>query len=205
MAVWSREKVSRLSKGFLGRRKNCFTIQIKAVFKSLQYQYIWRRLRRRVVKSQYIRSINAATRECEISYSKFIYGLNRSNINIDRKILSELAKWEPYSFRAVLGEISSQVKLPTKSTQNVTYDEALSKGLLYKGPYVKKESRDYHARYIEDKTNSFGTERRDYPYFFKEEIKNFNKQFMNTKAEKKLPPDFYDEIPDFDEDEPIKY
>lgn len=204
MAVWSRDKINRLSKGFLGRRKNCFSIQIKAVFKSLQYQYIWRRLRRRVVKSQYIRSINAATRESEISYSKFVYGLNRSNINIDRKILSELAKWEPYSFRAVLGEIQSQVKIPTK-TYKVPYDEALSRGLLYTGPYVPKESRDYHARYIEDKTNSFGTERRDYPYFFKEEIKKYNKNLMNSKAEKKLAPDFYDEMPDFPEDEPIKY
>ncbi len=204
MAVWTREKVNRLSKGFLGRRNNCFSIQIKAVFKSLQYQYIWRRLRRRVVKNQYVRSINAATRESEISYSKFVYGLNRSNIKLDRKVLSELAKWEPYSFRAVLGEIQSQVKIPVKTYQ-VSYDEAIKRGLLYNGPYVAKESRDYHARYIEDKSNTFGTERRDYPYFFKDLIKNYNKKLDNSKKDKKLSPDFYDEMPDYPEDEPPKY
>lgn len=205
MALWSRHKFNQLSKGFLWRRKNCFTVQVRAVFKSLQYQYISRRLRRRVVKADNIRSLNAASRESGMSYSKFIFGLNRSNINLDRKILSELAQNEPYSFRAVINEISSQVRIPLYAKKHPSYEEALSKGLLYHGEYVHKENRDKQARFFKTSNDAFGESRYDFPHFMKDEIKKYEKQYITTKNEKKLSPDFYDDMPDAEEDADVKF
>jgi len=208
MAIWSRHKVNKLSKGFLWRRKNCFVVQIRAVYKSLQYQYIWRKLKRRIYKQENIKSLNAAVREHGVCYSKFIYCLNRSNINLDRKILADLAQNEPYSFKAVFDEVTSQVKpLQHRKPDEVTFQEALSRGLIYPGPYVHKDSRDIHARYImpkEGEHDYFGTGRSDYPYFWKDELNNYRKSFLKTKLEKKLPMDYYDDIPEVEEDD-IKF
>src|SRR5690349_18720999 len=112
MAIWARHKVFQLSKGYYGRSKNCFRISIRRLFKALQYQYKSRRLRRREVRTDWIRSINAGVRDLDINYSRFIYGLNRSNMVLDRKILANLAQYEPYSFKAVVDEVRTQVKLP---------------------------------------------------------------------------------------------
>ena len=208
MAVWSREKFARLSKGFLGRRKNCFVVQVRAVFKSLQYQYIWRRLRRRVVKTNYIRKINAGARDLDVSYSRLIYGLNRSNIILDRKILADLSKNEPFSFKAVVDEIKSQVKLPTLNKSEILYQDALSQGLLYVGEYKNIDNRDIAARFSlpnKGEKDPFGTTRSDYPYFFKEEAEKHAKKFPSLKSQKKLPGDYYDELPELDDDDEFRY
>lgn len=208
MAVWARQKFARLAKGFLGRRKNTFVVQVRGVFKALQYQYIWRRLRRRVVKQNYIRKINAGAKDLDVSYSRLIYGLNRSNIQIDRKILSEIAQYEPYSFKAVVDEIKSQVKLPLLYNNQVSYEEALERGLLYKGEYKQVEFRDIHARLIMPKEGTpdyFGVTRPDYPYFVNELEAKYNKQFMKIKQMKRLPADYYDDIEEDDSDDEFKY
>ena len=204
MAIWSRNKYAKLSKGFLGRRKNCFVVQVRAVYKSLQYQYIWRRLRRRVVKSNYIRKINAGSRDLDVSYNRLIYGLNRSNIHLDRKILSELAQYEPYSFKAVVDEIKSQVKLPNTNKSEIPFYKSIESGYLYQGEYKYKDFRDIEARYnmpIGDTPDYFGVKRDDYPYFFKDLEKNYNSQFMKMKQMKRLPSDYYGYIDDMDEDD----
>lgn len=203
MAIWSREKFAKLSKGFLGRRKNCFVVQVRAVFKSLQYQYIWRRLRRRVVKTNYIRKINAGTRDLNLSYSRFICGLNRSNIIIDRKILSELAQYEPYSFKAVVDEVKSQVKLPNLHKSEIPFNIAMDKNYLYSGEFKYTDFRDIEARFFMPKEgikDYFGVTRKDYPYFFEDLEKNYNKQFMKIKEMKRLPSDYYEHLEELDED-----
>lgn len=149
MAIWSRSKVFQLSKGYYGRSKNCFRISIRRVFKALQYQYRARRIRRREIRTTWIRSINAGVRDMDISYSRFIYGLNRSNILLDRKILSNLAQYEPYSFRAVVNEVTTQVKLPpSRNPEKMTYNEAIEKRLLFFGPYDNRPLRDEPFRFI---------------------------------------------------------
>ena len=105
MGNFSRAKVLKLAKGFKGRSKNCYSIAIRKVHKKLQYQYRDRRMKRRNLRKQWITTISAAVNEHGMNYSRFIMCLNRSNINLDRKILAELAVNEPYSFKSVLDEI----------------------------------------------------------------------------------------------------
>lgn len=111
MANFSRKKVFRLAKGFTGRSKNCFGLALRKVHRALQYAYRDRKVKKRIVRRQWIHSINAAVREHGISYSRFQFGLTRSNIQLDRKILSDLAITEPYSFKAVVDEVNKQVDL----------------------------------------------------------------------------------------------
>lgn len=88
MAGFSRKKYFALAKGFQNRSKNCFRVTVTRVEKSLQKAYIGRKLRKRNLRRNWIANINTATRDLDINYSTFICGLNRSNIIIDRKILS---------------------------------------------------------------------------------------------------------------------
>ena len=92
------KKVLKMAKGYRGRSKNCFRIAIQRVEKALQYAYRDRRTKKRDLRSLWIQRINAAVRNHGLVYSKFIKGLNLAGINIDRKILSELAVNEPSSF-----------------------------------------------------------------------------------------------------------
>ena len=105
MGNFSRAKVLKLAKGFKGRANNCYSIAIRRVHKSLQYQYIHRRLKKRNMRKQWIETINAGVQEHGISYSKFIMCLNRSNLCLDRKVLADLAENEPYSFKAIVDEV----------------------------------------------------------------------------------------------------
>ena len=213
MAVWSRDKFKQLSKGFLGRRKNCFMVQVRGVFKSLQYQYIWRRLRRREVKKENIISINAATRTLGVNYSYFIYGLNRSNIQLDRKILSDLAQNEPLSFKAVFDEVNSQVKLPLNQNVNlkpfrfVPYTTALEKGDIYPGPYVSKNYEHKYARTVvplPGQKDYFGMGHPDYPKNLIEEEKNYKAKFLTSKQQKKFPDTLFDDHQDgIEDDDPV--
>jgi large subunit ribosomal protein L20 len=106
MANWSRKKVFRLAKGFTGRSKNCFGLALRKVFKKLTYAYRDRKVKKRLIRRQWIHSINSAVREHGVSYSRFICGLTRSNLEIDRKILADLAITEPYSFKSVVEEVN---------------------------------------------------------------------------------------------------
>ena len=81
---------------------------IPAVFRKLCFQYIGRKQKKRTVRQQWIEKIDAAAREHTFTYNDLICGLNRSNMILDRKILAELAEWEPYSFKAVLDEVNAQ-------------------------------------------------------------------------------------------------
>lgn len=98
------KKVLKMAKGFRGRSKNCFRIAIQKVEKSLQYAYRDRRNRKRDFRGLWIQRINAAVREHGMVYSKFIDGLNKANIEIDRKVLAELAVNNNEAFKAIVEE-----------------------------------------------------------------------------------------------------
>ena len=97
-----RKRVLKQAKGFYGRRKNNITTANAAVDKSLQYDYIGRKLKKRNFRALWIQRINAACREHGLTYSRFISGLLKAGIEIDRKVLSDLAIHEPASFKALV-------------------------------------------------------------------------------------------------------
>ena len=90
-AVKKRRKIFKLSKGYFGNKSKSYRIAREAVMKSLNYAYIGRRRRKRDFRKLWIVRINAAARLNGLSYSKFMYGLSAANINLNRKVLAELA------------------------------------------------------------------------------------------------------------------
>ena len=100
------KKILKLAKGYRGRAKNCFRIAIQKVEKAMRYAYRDRRVKKRDFRALWIQRINAAVREHGLIYSRFISGLKASNIELDRKSLSDLATREP----AVFSQIVEKVK-----------------------------------------------------------------------------------------------
>jgi len=102
-----RKKVFKQAKGFYGRRKNNITSANAAVDRSLQHNYIGRKLKKRNFRALWIQRINAACREHGVTYSRFISGLQKAGIDIDRKVLSDLAIREPAAFKALVDQASA--------------------------------------------------------------------------------------------------
>ena len=98
----SHKKVLDAAKGFRGRRKNVFRIANEAVMKAGQYAYRDRRQRKRQFRSLWIVRINAAARECGLTYSVFMNGLKRAAIEIDRKVLADLAVFDKPAFAQIV-------------------------------------------------------------------------------------------------------
>ena len=96
-----RNKVLKLAKGFRGGRSKLFRTATDAVDKALMYAYRDRRVRKRDFRRLWILRINAATRMNDMSYSKFIHGLKVANIELDRKVLAELAISDPLAFTQI--------------------------------------------------------------------------------------------------------
>jgi large subunit ribosomal protein L20 len=94
-------KVLKLAKGYRGRSKNNFRLAIRRVQKGLQYAYRDRRQKKRNVRKLWIQQVNAGVRAYGTSYSEFMHGLKVSNIELDRKVLSDMAANEPYSFKSI--------------------------------------------------------------------------------------------------------
>lgn len=95
------KKVLALAKGFRGRRKNVYRIAKEAVMKAGQYAYRDRRQRKRQFRALWIARINAASRECGLSYSVFMNGLKKASIDIDRKVLADLAVLDKAAFAKI--------------------------------------------------------------------------------------------------------
>ena len=95
------KKMLKLAKGFRGRSKNNFRLARNRVEKALQYAYRDRRNRKRDFRRLWILRINAGAREHGLTYSQFIGGVKRAGIEIDRKVLAELAAREPETFKAI--------------------------------------------------------------------------------------------------------
>jgi large subunit ribosomal protein L20 len=95
------KKVIRLAKGYSGRRKNVYRVAVQAVTKAGQYAYRDRKQKKRVFRALWIVRINAAARECGMNYSRLINGLLKAQIEIDRKVLADLAVNDRAAFEAL--------------------------------------------------------------------------------------------------------
>ena len=96
------QKVMKRAKGYRGRGKNVFTVAIERVEKGLQYAYRDRRVKKRNFRSLWIQRINAGAREHGLTYSQFMNGIQRAGIELDRKVLSDLAVREPEAFKSLV-------------------------------------------------------------------------------------------------------
>ena len=101
------KKVLKAVKGQWGRRKNTIRVARQAMEKAMQYAYRDRRTKKRDFKSLWIHRINAGVRAEGLTYSKFINGLNKSGIKIDRKILAEIAYDNPEAFKTIVKKAQS--------------------------------------------------------------------------------------------------
>ena len=97
-----RKKVLKLAKGYRGRAKVAFRVGIEKVEKGLQYAYRDRRAKKRTFRGLWIQRINAAVREHGLTYSKFISGVAKAGIELDRKVMADLAAREPAAFKALV-------------------------------------------------------------------------------------------------------
>ncbi len=100
-----RKKILKSAKGYWGRRKNVYTIAKNAVEKGMQYAYRDRKVKKREFRKLWILRINAGAREHGLSYSQLIGGLKKANIDLNRKVLADLAMNHPEAFKAVVDKI----------------------------------------------------------------------------------------------------
>ncbi len=103
------KKVLAKSKGFRGRRGNVFRVAKEAVMKAGQYAYRDRRTKKRDIRALWIQRINAAVRELGMSYSAFMSGLKKAKIEIDRKVLADLAVMDKPAFAKIAGQVKASL------------------------------------------------------------------------------------------------
>ncbi|WP_417485633.1 50S ribosomal protein L20 [Maricaulis sp.] len=96
--------VIKKAKGYYGRRKNTFRVAVQAVEKAGQYAYRDRRAKKRNFRALWIQRINAGARQHEMSYSVFMNGLTKAGIEVDRKVLADIAMHEPDAFKALVDQ-----------------------------------------------------------------------------------------------------
>ena len=104
-----RKKILKLAKGYRGRSKNCFRLAKQRVEKALQYAYRDRRAKKRDFRKLWIARINAAVRLHGLVYSQFIRGLSLAGIELDRKVLSDMAIKNPKQFEAVVQAVKNAI------------------------------------------------------------------------------------------------
>ncbi len=104
-----RKKVLKLAKGFRGGRSKLFRTAADAVDKALMYAYRDRRAKKRDFRKLWIARINAGARMNNLTYSRLIHGLKKANIELDRKVLAEMAVADPAGFSQVVGLASAQL------------------------------------------------------------------------------------------------
>jgi large subunit ribosomal protein L20 len=103
------KKVLKAAKGYYGRRKNTIRVAKQAVEKAMQYQYRDRKRKKRTFRALWIQRINAAVREHGLTYGRFIDGLNKAGIEIDRKVLADLAVKDAAGFKALVDQAAKAV------------------------------------------------------------------------------------------------
>jgi large subunit ribosomal protein L20 len=103
------KKVIDAAKGYRGRRKNVYRVAKQAVMKAGQYAYRDRRNRKRVFRALWIARINAGVREHHLTYSVFINGLKKAAIDLDRKILADMAVMDKPAFAAIVGKVQAAI------------------------------------------------------------------------------------------------
>jgi large subunit ribosomal protein L20 len=100
-----RKKIFKHAKGYFGRRKNVWTVAKNAVEKAMQYAYRGRKEKKRNFRSLWITRINAGAREHGMSYSQFMGALKKNNVELNRKVLADLAMNHPEAFKAVVDQV----------------------------------------------------------------------------------------------------
>lgn len=100
-----RKKVFKQAKGYFGRRKNVWTVAKNAVEKAMQYAYRGRKEKKRNFRALWITRINAGCRQEGVSYSQFMGALKKNNIELNRKVLADLAMNHPEAFKAVVDQV----------------------------------------------------------------------------------------------------
>ena len=100
-----RKKILKLAKGYFGSRKNVYTVAKNSVEKALCFAYIGRKLKKRDFRALWIQRINAGVREHDMSYSAFMGKLHKSGIELNRKVLADLAMNHPEAFKAVIDKV----------------------------------------------------------------------------------------------------
>lgn len=100
-----RKKILKISKGYFGRGSNVWTVAKNKVEKGLQYAYRDRKAKKRDFRALWIQRINAGVREYGLSYSKFMGSLKKANIDLNRKVLADLAMNHPEAFKAVVDKV----------------------------------------------------------------------------------------------------
>ncbi len=103
------KKILALAKGYRGRRKNVFRVAKQAVMKAGQYAYRDRRNKKRDFRRLWIARINAAARECGITYSQFIHGINKAGIELDRKVLADIAVHDKAAFAGIVEQAKAKL------------------------------------------------------------------------------------------------
>ena len=98
------KKVLKAAKGYYGRRKNTIRVAKQAVERAQQYAYRDRKRKKRTLRALWIQRLNAAVRPFGLTYSRFINGLDKAGVVVDRKVLSDLAIHEPAAFAAIVGQ-----------------------------------------------------------------------------------------------------
>jgi large subunit ribosomal protein L20 len=106
----SHRKIIKAAKGYYGRRKNTFRAANQAVEKAGQYAYRDRKVRKRNFRALWIQRINAAAREHGLTYGRFMHGLGCAGIEVDRKVLADLAVREPGAFKALVDKAQSALQ-----------------------------------------------------------------------------------------------
>ena len=100
-----RKKILKQAKGFYCKRKNVYTVAKNVLEKGLTYSYVGRKLKKRNYRQLWIARINAAVRAEGITYSEFIHKLSAKNIDLNRKVLADLAMNEPEAFKAIVAKV----------------------------------------------------------------------------------------------------
>ena len=100
-----RRKILKMAKGYFGSRKNVYTVAKNSVEKALCFAYIGRKLKKRDFRALWIQRINAGVRQHDMSYSAFMGKLHKSGIELNRKVLADLAMNHPEAFKAVLNKV----------------------------------------------------------------------------------------------------
>lgn len=100
-----RKRILKQAKGFYGKRKNVYTVAKNIVEKGLTYSYVGRKLKKREYRRLWIARINAAVRAEGLTYSQFIHKLNEKGIELDRKVLADLAMNNPETFKGLVASV----------------------------------------------------------------------------------------------------
>ena len=104
------KKILNMAKGYRGRNKNVFRVAVEKVEKGLQYAYRDRKAKKRSFRSLWIQRINAATRIHDMTYSRFISGLLKAGVELDRKVLADIALKEPQAFAKLVETAKAALK-----------------------------------------------------------------------------------------------